>query len=52
VNSRIALRNAKALAGSCAFACAAPLAMRGLPDGQACEHRASEDRSRPGGRRV
>jgi len=52
VNSRIALRNAKALAGSCAFACAVSLAMRGLPYGQVPEHRDSEDRSPPGGRRV
>jgi hypothetical protein len=52
VNSRIALRNAKALAGSCAFACAVSLALRGLPQGQTYEHRESEDRSPPGGRRV
>jgi hypothetical protein len=52
VNSRIALRNAKALAGSCAFACAVSLAMRGLPYGQVPEHRDSDDRSPPGGRRV
>ena len=52
VNSRNALRNAKALAGSCAFACAVPLAMRGLPYGQVHAHRHAEDRSPPGGRRV
>jgi len=52
VNSRIALRNAKALAGSRAFACAVPLLMRGLPDAPSYEHRESEDRFRPGGGRV
>jgi len=52
VNSRIALRNAQALAGSGAFACAVSLAMRGVPEGQSYEHRESEDRSPPGGRRV
>jgi len=51
VNSRIALRNAKALAGSCAFACAVPLTC-GLPGTLSYEHRESEDRSRPGGHRV
>ncbi|HYP31462.1 MAG TPA: hypothetical protein VES00_06325 [Burkholderiaceae bacterium] len=52
MNSRIALRNAQALAGSGAFACAVSLAMRGVPEGQSYEHRESEDRSPPGGRRV
>jgi len=52
VNSRTALRNAQALAGSRAFACAVPLLMCGRPDAPSYEHRESEDRSRPGGRRV
>jgi hypothetical protein len=52
VNSRIALRNAQALAGSCAFACVVSLALHDLPYGQADMHRESEDRSPPGGRRV
>jgi len=52
VNSRNALRNAQALAGCRAFACAASLVMRGLPYGQVHEHRDSEDRSPPGGHRV
>ena len=52
MNSRIALRNAQALAGPCAFVRAVPLDMQGLPYGQAHEHRESEDRSPPGGRRV
>jgi len=52
VNSRIALRNAKALVGSRAFARAVPLLTWALPTGQACQHRESEDRSHPGGRCV
>ena len=52
VNSRIALRNAKALVGSSAFACAVPLLMWALPTGQAYQHCESEDRSHPGGRCV
>ena len=49
VNSRIALRNAQALAGSCAFVRALPLSMSALPYGQALEHCESEDGPRPGG---
>jgi hypothetical protein len=49
VNSRNAYRNAQALAGWCAFACALPLSMGALPCGQAPDHRESEDRPDPGG---
>ncbi|MDP9126498.1 MAG: hypothetical protein M3N82_18190 [Pseudomonadota bacterium] len=47
MNSRNALRNAQALAGSCAFARAVPLCLGRSPD-----HRESEDRPDPGGSRV
>ena len=49
VNSRIALRNAQALAGSCAFVRVLPLSTGALPYGQALDHRESEDRPHPGG---
>ena len=49
MNSRIALRNAQALAGSCAFVRALPLSMSALPYGQRLDHRESEDRPDPGG---
>jgi hypothetical protein len=52
VNSRIAHRHAKALAGSCAFARGAALSMGGLPHERAHAHRESDDRFHPGGRRV
>jgi uncharacterized protein (UPF0128 family) len=49
VNSRIALRNAQALAGSCAFVRVLPLSTSALPYGQSLDHRESEDRPHPGG---
>ena len=52
MTSRIALRNAQALAGLRAFATAVPLCASGLMLGQSPEHRESEDRPDPGGRRV
>jgi hypothetical protein len=49
VNSRIALRNAQALAGSRAFVRALSLSIGALPHGQRLDRRESEDRPDPGG---
>jgi hypothetical protein len=52
VNSRNASRNAQALVGFRAFACADLSCSSDLPMGQALGHRESEDRREPGGSRV
>ena len=52
VNSRNAHRNAQALAGLRAFACALPLCAGRLPTGQVPDHCESKDRPDPGGSRV
>ena len=52
MNSRNASRNAQALVGFRAFACADLSCSSDLPMGQALGHRESEDRREPGGSRV
>ena len=52
MNSRNAPRNAQALAGLRACACAFLPCPNDLPMGQALDHRESEDRRDPGGSRV